>query len=121
MDHLFVRIAKEHRMLCGVGYPSRITSTFEAQVLVMDLPQHRPLLTGMYAYPSTIRSPIDVGLCPIGMLHVIAGFECQCHIGPYRDTCTITRILRVMDKDTGRALPKTPLFVKAKGMPFTIF
>jgi peptide chain release factor subunit 3 len=67
--------------------PCRRSAIFEGQVAILDLLEHKPIMT--------------VGYAAILHVHALAV------------ECTITRIISEIDRKTGAALPKVPRFIKS--------
>jgi peptide chain release factor subunit 3 len=74
-------------VLSGIEHPCRRTTTFEAQVAVMDLLEHKPLLT--------------------------IGYDCVLHVHVLAVECTIIKIVAGIDKKTGQPSAKVPRFLKS--------
>ena len=74
-------------VLSAVEQPVRRSKEFEAQVVVLPLLDHKPLIT--------------------------AGYECVLHIHSLVMECQITKLVSEVDKKTGKPGTKPPTFVKA--------
>lgn len=77
-------------VLSSVDTPCNKALHFEAQIVVLELLEHKPLIT--------------------------AGYGCILHIHTHSSECNIARLITAIDKKTGKAQPGKPRFVKQNGV-----
>jgi len=70
--------------------PCNKTLHFEAQIVVLELLEHKPLLT--------------------------SGYECILHIHTHSSECVVAKLITAVDRKTGKPQPGKPRYIKQNGV-----